>query len=208
MTKTKGLALDLDETLSDTALQFFIKLQEKFGNPDKLTPKQALQKYRYASKCPYYQIPPIEQWRFEQVNSSTFQEDLPLIRGADRYVKKIHQEIMPIKMYLTIRPECVIEGTQKWLDKHNFPKAPIITRPDTIQFYEGHKWKAEQLQSLYPEIEGIVDDNASLIHALPKHYQGKIFLFDHDTAPKTNLTVIPCVDWPTVYQKLCELYLK
>lgn len=194
MSSTQGLALDLDETLSDTALQFFIKLQERFGNPDQLTPIKALKKYRYASNCPYYQIPPIEKWRFEQVHSNSFQEDLPLIRGADHYVRKIHQEIMPIKMYLTIRPECVIDGTEKWLKKHNFPQAPIVTRPDYVPFNQSHKWKAEQLQTFYPDIEGIVDDNASLIHALPKNYQGRIFLFDHNTTPTTNLDVIPCKD--------------
>lgn len=43
----KGIALDIDETLSWTIGYWVEKMQELFGNPENLTVRQLIEKYRY-----------------------------------------------------------------------------------------------------------------------------------------------------------------
>ena len=82
---------------------------------------------------------------------------------------------------------------------HNFPIRPIIMKPNE-QGREGHnEWKQQVLVELFPTVQGIIDDNAGLIDALPHDYQGTIFLFGHDTYGRdTNINVVACKDWPAV----------
>ena len=51
----KGLALDIDETLSFTIGFLIEKLVEKVGNPENLTVKEIARKYRHTDNVPYWQ---------------------------------------------------------------------------------------------------------------------------------------------------------
>ena len=206
MSKIKGIALDIDEILSWTVLKIFKSLQEKFGNPENLTPEEAYNKYRYTFNPPYYQSKEIQQWVANYVNTNEFQMDLPLMPDAQLFVNKIHQEIMPIEAYITIRSKEVTPGTQYWLSNNNFPHARIITCPQSTEFLSGSKWKARTLKSLFNDIDCIVDDNENLVKDLDLDYQGVIFLYSHKTKPETNLNVIPCQDWATVYKEMQKFY--
>lgn len=195
-----GLAVDIDETLSWTMGHWVERMMEKFGNPENLSVKEIIEKYRYTQNVPYWQEPAALAWVRENINSNEVQKELPLIEDADFYLKKI-DKIIPITAYITIRPEAVREGTEHWLKKHDFPPAPIIYKPNEVAHHDGNKWKAEVLQDLYPRVLGLIDDNAKLLDFLPAVYSGKIFLYDHhDNFGRSN--VIACQNWLTVYKEI------
>lgn len=204
--KTPGLAVDIDETLSWTIGYWTEKMLEKFGNPENLTVKEIIEKYRYTQNVPYWQSAEAKQWVHDKIHSDDLQKELPLIEGANDYLEKI-QAIVPIAAYLTVRPQSVIEGTQTWLDQHGFPKAPIIGKPLEVAHGDGNKWKAETLQKLYPDIMGMIDDNALLLDFLDAKYPGVIFLYDHH-AVESPLNVIACKNWVDVYTEVNKYFSK
>jgi NADH:ubiquinone oxidoreductase subunit D len=58
----RGLAVDIDETLSNTIAYWLEKLQKKFSNPDNLIVKEMVEKYRYTQNIPYYQNSKVLEW--------------------------------------------------------------------------------------------------------------------------------------------------
>ncbi|MBI2025983.1 MAG: hypothetical protein HYT06_01230 [Candidatus Levybacteria bacterium] len=204
--KTYGLALDIDETLSFTAKYWVDKLSKKFGNPDNLSAREVLQKYILIQRYPHFRNQKALNWMKRARSENKIQEKLPLIENANHIVNKINK-IVPIVCYLTIRPGNVISGTQKWLDKHGFPKAPIITRPRSIRYTKGNQWKAKALSFLYPQVLGIVDDSLYLIDHLPKSYKGTIFLYDYHKNHKKRKNLIYCKNWEDVLIKVSERFV-
>lgn len=201
-----GLAVDIDETLSWTIGYWIEEMQNKFGNPENLTVKEMVEKYRYTQNIPYWQHAEVFEWIDEKINSNEIQEALPLIEGSSAYLNRINQ-IIPVVAYITVRPERVSEGTRNWLKKHNFPTAPIICRPNELGRSSWNEWKAKILEELYPRVLGIIDDNAKLLQFLSPDYKGKIFLYDHHD----NLGfpyAVACKDWLTVYKEVKEYILK
>lgn len=159
----KGLALDIDETLSFTAYYWVSQLSAKFGNPDNLSPREIIHKYRVIQGYPHWQSEEAVAWMEWARNSNKLQEELPLIENANHIVNQIN-EVVPIVCYITARPHIVKEGTKVWLKKHGFPNAEVLTRPEGMSYEEATSiWKPKVLKELYPEILGIVDDNSSVI---------------------------------------------
>ena len=204
--ETPGLAVDIDETLSYTIGHLVEQMQAKFGNPENLSIKEMIEKYRYTQNVPYWQSDEALKWIDKVIQSNELQTELPLITDADFYLKKINQ-IVPITAYITVRPEKVLSGTQDWLNKHKFPLAPIICRPENIAHKDGNKWKADLLHKLYPDVLGIIDDNAKLLEFLNSDYPGYIFLYDHTTTDK-GPNIIPCPNWINVYEEVKNIFRK
>lgn len=204
----KGLAVDIDCTLSNTNIYWIKKLEAKFGKVGNLTSIEILEKYIYASKVPQWQSAEALDYMTHLREDSNAQFNLPLIKGADKWVRKI-SKIVPIKAYLTSRPQKVFNGTKRWLDKYKFPKAEIISRPNDIPHEGGNKWKADRLTTLYPDISGIIDDNPFFIDSLESSYKGVIFLYKNDYRSKKDIKVIKCLDWEDVYSKVkCYMLYK
>lgn len=206
LSRKKGLAVDIDETLSWTIGYWVEQMQKKFGNPENLSIKEIVGKYRYTKNVPYWQSAEALQWIDKKIHSNELQKELPLIKNADVYLNKINK-IIPIVAYITVRPETVIEGTKHWLAKHNFPEAPVICRPIDTEHKSGNEWKAKMLAKYYPKIEGVIDDNTKLLDCLDKNYKGIIFLYDHTTST-SKLNVIPCKTWPKLHQEIKNYYNK
>jgi hypothetical protein len=200
-----GLAIDIDETLSFTLKYWFTNMVELFGDPEQLGVLGLIKKYRYAINVPYWQTPTAKQWMTNQVYSNEVQTKLDVIGEADKYVKELIK-IMPIAVYLTVRPEEVLPGTKSWLKAHNFPTAPILARPNHIQHQDGNIWKAEVLNELFPEISGIVDDNYEVLKYLPDAYQGNFFLYSMKNYVHPPHKVICCPTWPDVITAVKNTY--
>jgi hypothetical protein len=200
---TRGLALDIDETLSWTVGFWVEKLQELFGNPENLTPHELVKKYRYTQNVPYWQTKEALQWMEDHRHKDDIQEMLPLIEHADRFVQEINK-IVPIVAYITTRPESVVNGTKKWLEKHHFPQATIVAKPLSIPTAEGNKWKAHVLEELYPEVIGIIEDNPGVVNNLSADYQGVVYLYDNIDHPRKDSNVIPCETWNDVLKGVAE----
>lgn len=199
---SRGLALDIDETLSITGIQIVEKLQERYGNPENLSKYEIMEKYKHTSNVPYWKSVEIREWHHSYIQSDELYENVNLIENSNHIVQKV-DTIIPISCYLTARPENTIETTRQWLKKHNFPEREIICRPMHIAYEDGNKWKAAELLKFYPDILGIVDDNPGLIDALPPEYKGTIFLYSHlQYDITTPINVIPCIDWEAVYDKI------
>jgi hypothetical protein len=199
----RGLALDIDETLSRTIGYWVENLQLKFGNPENLSVQEFAFKYQFMQNVPYWQTKEALNWMENARKSNKIQEILPLIENANEVVGQINK-IIPICAYITIRSQSVIPGTKKWLKKHGFPDAPVIAKPNDLPYENGSKWKAEVLTKLYPQIIGIIDDNPSLIDFLPKDYKGYVFLYNNSEIYVKNRKVIPCKNWNDVLLKVKE----
>lgn len=199
--KTRGLALDIDETLSRTTRFWMEQLQKRFGNPENLTPDALMEKYGYAENVPYWQIPEALKLMDLYRHSNEFQETIPLIENSNFVIQKINER-MPIAIYITARPSVVEEGTKKWLAKHNFPEAIIITRPKNVSVEKTSEWKTRILENLYPEIIGIIDDQPALVNAFSKDYKGTIYLYNNIEHPRTDIHIVPCKTWDDVFKKV------
>lgn len=203
-----GLALDIDETLSWTIGWWVERLAEQFGNPEKLTTVELIQKYRYAQKVPYWaNNPKALQWMKDHQEDNSIQENLPLIENADLSVQKINR-IVPIVAYLTTRPESVIDGTKVWLKRHSFPVRTVFARPKGVLHENGNKWKARMLELLYPEVRGIIDDNPGLAQELSDNYPGVVFMYDNSTVPRKGLNLVACQTWNDVETAVAERFRK
>lgn len=203
--KRSGLVLDIDETLSGTVGFWVEQLQERFGNPENLTPKEIVAKYRYTQLVPYWQSKEALEWMEQARENNSLQEALPLIENANHIVQQI-DKIIPIVGYLTIRPQAVIEGTKTWLRKHDFPQVDVLARPVGLATADGNKWKADVLHALYPQVVGIIDDNPAVAKHLPRDYQGTVYLFDSEEAVKCEIKVIPCKTWGDVHAQVKLLH--
>src|SRR5947208_3629562 len=100
----KGLAVDIDETLSETVIYWVTEMQKLFGNPENLTVAEMIIKYGHPKNVPHWQTEEAKEWREERKHSDEIHETLPLIEHADKSVKMIN-EIIPIVCYITARPD-------------------------------------------------------------------------------------------------------
>jgi len=200
----EGIALDIDETLAWT-IGFWVKeLQKLFGNPENLSINEIISKYRYTQNVPYWQTKDALEWMGKHRNSNEIQTKLSVIKNSDLTIKEIIK-IIPVVAYITTRPQSVIDSIKLWLKQKGFPNAPIICRPNKIPNEEGNKWKAKVLEKLYPKVRGIIDDNRGLIDFLSSDYKGHIFLYNHNEV-KSDLKVIPCIDWETIYKEIKKVF--
>lgn len=202
-----GLALDIDETLSFTAQYWVEELSKTFGNPESLSAREIFLKYRLIQDFPHWKTKEAKQWIEKARASNEIQKNLPLIKNANHFVNKLNK-IIPIACYLTVRPKSVTSGTKHWLDKHNFPKAEIIAKPENLPYEEGTKWKAKMLAKMYPKVLGIVDDNPSLIEYLPKNYKGLVFVYDFPAQAFSSKNVIACPTWEDVLKNAASAFAK
>jgi hypothetical protein len=199
----RGLALDIDETLSDSNTHWFEHMY-KFHAPDGFaSAEDVVRKFRFVENVPQWQTKDAIRYVEDTINSNEFNEAIPLLTGADKSVRDINK-IIPIVAYITARPDSVREGTKRWLDKHNFPEAELITRPGVFDLkdfnLQKNVWKAGVLRDLYPEVLGIVDDNPLLVHELQKlEYEGFLYLYGGEAEEFTNQkNIFVCRTWPDV----------
>lgn len=201
-----GLALDIDETLSFTLGTWISEMQRLFGNPENLTAKDLIKKYRYPENVPYWQTPEALEWKENARNSNDLQITFKTMPGSVKGASQLHK-IIPITTYITVRPGTIYYGTEKWLKRNRYPVAQIIHRPNNLTHEEGNKWKAQVLVELYPKVLGIVDDNAGLLKFLPNDYKGHVFLYTHkDVPPNSPPNVYACPDWESVVKKAKETF--
>lgn len=199
--KNIGLAVDIDETLSNTVSYYVEQLQKKFGNPENLSVEEIVKKYKFAQNVPYWQTEEALGLIDKMRQDDTIQEHLYLIENSNKTLQEINK-IIPIVVYLTARPEKISNGTEKFLKKHNFPEAKVIYRPESIPHQEGVTWKARTLEELYPGVIGIIDDNLNFIKKISDEYKGVIFLYNKEYNEERNLNVIPCKTWQDVLENV------
>lgn len=203
--KVCGLALDIDDTVSGTVAVWMEKMVLVLGNPENLSIEDLVAKYGYGSKINCWSKTAYESATMLVRYSNEFYEDLPLIDGVKDSIIKINQ-VIPIAAFITARPKGVRNGTKKWIKKNGLINVPVIDRPMGISLEQQTKWKARVLEYLYPEIQGIVDDNLGLVNCLNKKYKGKVFLYGQTETINDSISVVPCKDWTEVLTKVKDKF--
>lgn len=200
--RTNGLVIDLDETLSWTMQYWVLELVKIFGNPRNLSVDEIIERI-VAQDIPFEKTEEALRWMILALKSEELTEAYPIIEGSDKAVERINQ-VIPVVGYLTLRETSIRNATARWLRKHGFPEKPVITRPDDLKAGEGMKWKAETLAYLYPQVIGTIDDTPDIIKYLPSDYKGSIFLYGNRPYPRSDLKIIPCNTWNDIYKKVVE----
>jgi len=187
--------------LADTTVIFIEKIAHRFGTHNGMTVKEISSGFRYIRDIPSWQTKKIAIYLKELIHSEELYRNLVTIKNADHIIRKIN-ELIPIICYITTRPNNIIPVTKKWLKKHNFPKAPIISRPDDLELNRRGKWKARVLEYLHPEVHSIIDDDPEILEYLSKDYPGTIYLYNVGKINSRNIKVIPCLTWDDIYREI------
>lgn len=196
--------LDIDETIAATVELWMQLLLKHCGNPENLTVKEMVEKYRYTQNVPYFQNLDANRYLMEQISKNSIQEAIPVIAGAVDAVNRIHSTL-PIDAYMTNRPESVRNGTLKWLKKHGFPDAQVIMRPNYVKKADELKWKAGII--MQNDVQILIDDNAGLLPFMDG-FRGTFFLYDPpDDYVKQNF-VVECRDWDEVENAVIARFIK
>jgi hypothetical protein len=199
--KIKGLAVDVDDTLSLTFECLVDELSKKMGNSENLPKEEMFLKYRSTWNVPDWRNEKAEEIVHKIITSDELQKDLPLIENANNLVLKVNK-VIPVVAYITARPNKIRNGTEFWLKKYGFVKACLIMKFKNKKRGMSNRWKAGVLKYLYPEVQGIVDDNLGLINALGKGYKGRVFLYKGSDCKRKYNYVVLCKDWDDVLDKV------
>lgn len=197
-----GIGVDIDDTLCLTATQWMARLQQMFGNPERLSVNEMRARYRYAQHVPYWQTPEALAWMETWRNSHQAQMELMPVEGSSVMLREINARV-PVVAYITARPQAVHRVTEEWLRIHDFPQTAVISRPSTVLLEEAARWKASVLVRYYPQISGYIDDSADILKYLPSDYQGRLFLYGQTHCPPSTVEVIACGSWRQLRDQIC-----
>lgn len=200
-----GIALDIDDTLSLTSTEWYVWMDERFRNPEGLSPADIHKQYRSGiSSVPYWQSQEAAAFMKDLLVSEGFHDAFSLIQGADTAVREIN-DVIPVVAYITARPDAVYESTKRWLIRHGFPEAPIIFRPVETPIDQRSTWKAGVLVALHPWVEGIIDDHPSLFSELARlEYPGKLYLCDHGSTHNDYTGLDALGGWDVLIRRIKE----
>ena len=197
----RGLALDIDDTLSQTGWYCIEQLVRVHGNPGDLTSQELREQYaKLLTGTSAWPAETVAATHWHVVHSNEVQEGIPLIEYADEAVRSI-DALVPVVAYVTARPVAVYEGTRNWLMRHRFPEASVVFRPPAIGVAERSAWKAKVLANLYPEVQGVVDDHAELAGQLAGlGYAGKVYLYDNGHCASDYAGMSDCGSWEDILE--------
>ncbi len=197
-----GIALDIDNTLSSTNQDWFDFMVKKVGNPENLSYDQFSKKYHILDNAPYYQTQEAKKIIYDLTFSPKSYSELTVLDNSSHFVNKLN-EIVPVVAYITMRPQSINIATQDWLDKHDFPKAKLIARVNSLDYYLAMDWKKEVLEELHPNIVGIVDDSQGIADRMSSNYKGSIYLYNYDKENyRTDINIHSCANWQSVLDKI------
>lgn len=187
-----GAGFDLDETLSETNESWYGTLVRRFGNPEGLTSGQIIFKYRYYQR--YWNTPEAHAVMNAMAASDELTLSLRPVSGALEVVRRVFHKTKQ-QCYITARPHSVAQSSLQWLKMHDFPSAPLITRPPEIPLHEGSRWKAEVLRQLFPHIRHFFDDSLVLLDHLDPEYKGRMYFLKAQTVNHPTIDVRACPTW-------------
>ncbi len=200
-TSPPGLALDIDDTLSQTWAYWGKEMLQRFGNPEGLTWEEIRHKYRRCENVPYWQTDEARAWMEASRRGGDYYEELERIHGSHECIYRI-QEHLPIHLYLTARSIEMLDVTKAWLAKHGYPDVEVISRPLDVPYEDTYRWKSSVLMELYPSIVGIVDDDANLPSHVPAEYPGVIYILGKETNDRNDIRVHHCPTWEDVHRAI------
>ena len=173
-TNTQGLAIDIDDVLSQTTRSYHEVFEREFG-PTQTTVEQARTHYAFHGGVLGWPREQTIKRTQELMRDPDFHYAIPLINRAQEAITHLHKK-GKIACYHTARYETLTQATLQWLNNHNFPKYPLIIRPDDDR--NGTEWKAHAYHHLFPHVTGCIDNDARIAKRLEQlNYQGEYHLF-------------------------------
>lgn len=198
-----GLAIDIDDTVCNTAGTCFARIADKFGTPAGETWETLQEKYAQPHRVEEWQKEEVLEWLKYYLNDSEFLLNLEPLPVAVEGLQRISQEV-PIRLYLSSRLDTNQAVTEQWLEKHHLPKAPVVTRPDSVR---SRHWKLDYLHKHHPEVWGLVDDDIEenlLLHTL---YRGKLFMIGRKGAERSSVfqpQIVHLRGWEEFYRWILQ----
>lgn len=166
--ESTGIALDIDDTLCDTARTCMEVMVGEFPTDEPFDTDLFLEKYGQPGSVPDWQVPHAQAKIESLLSDDLFLISLPPIGEALRWVPQLHQ-LVPITLYITSRVHARQEVTAHWLHLHRFPRAPIITRdPHETR----SDWKVRYLAEHFPRINALIDNEVRA--SPPVSFQGYV----------------------------------
>src|SRR5690554_2508429 len=122
-----GLAIDIDDTLAETAVSCFTVIAEKYGIPEGMSLEKLVRQYRQPGQVPVWQTKEIQATIRSVLEDRDWLGQLPVVKGASQAVQYLHR-YRPVAVYISSRFSRYQTLTQEWLDRHGFPPAPVTLR--------------------------------------------------------------------------------
>lgn len=201
MSKTKiSLLVDIDDTLSETALEVFERIHSKFGHSQAVS--ELLSTYHQPGNVPEWQSSPILKEIRDLFNDQDFLASLMPVKKS--YLLNDLTDNYPLLLYITSRTVKHLKVTESWLKKNKFPRAPILTRAENIK---NHDWKIHYIMKNHLDIHTFIDNDLACFGNRTDLYRGKlIWLNRYD---KWHPMVLPAkinmkVNWQEVYDFLIK----
>lgn len=190
--KTPILAIDIDDTLADTARSVMAVLCQK--TESKQPVERLLAEYRQPGSVTSWQTEELQSLIHSLISSESFLASLPVIDDALESVRQLAGTI-PIGCYITSRPDAVRTVTQEWLDQHSFPPAPLITRSTTEH---RPNWKIHTLIERYPATHHVllIDDSVEAFLDTPSEFNGTKVLLSRWARYPSTIDFQAASSWP------------
>lgn len=190
------LAVDIDDTLSETAKTAMEMLQQKFKIHDSRSIIDLLREHKQPGAVNDWQTVEATSFFNSLINSDEFLYSLPVIEDAITTLNHL-VTIGTISCYITSRLETHSKITKQWLDLHGFPEAPLITRPlDEHRF----NWKLHYLckTSYHSKNLFLIDDTETAFAQTPECYHGSGIIFDRWNIHTDTHTIPHAHSWTDI----------
>lgn len=197
----KAFALDIDETICDTRRYWFAELSQRFGSPRAGSLDDLIAHYEYTTNVAEWQTPEARAWLSAARADDRIHRDLLApIPGAVAAVAQLNERFDIV--YMTMRPDSIVGPTRDWIRSQGFPVGEVVASPSCLFDGERPAWKGRELMGRYPQVVGLVDDHIDVANNIPVGYQGKLFLLGQPSAPRSDISIIPCADWSEVTRQV------
>jgi hypothetical protein len=185
-----GVILDIDDTIADTSITLARLMWEKYPLPHYPSVDEALDQWGMPELVPQWQQPDIQHEMYTLLNDKQFMLDLPLITSAKRAIDQMTQK-MQVAAYLTSRLKDLQQVSERWLQLHDLPRAPVISRHHRTVAID---WKLQYLQVFFADSKAYIDNELRVPANL--QYQGKLLeIIRFKKMSPTHRRVKVCVTW-------------
>jgi 5'(3')-deoxyribonucleotidase len=188
---TKGLILDIDDTLAETALTAITLMKERFGHP--LSVRQILERFEQPGNVPEWQTVIARKFLFKLMNNEEFLINLPRVPNSQEVIEKLSLDY-PVQFYMTSRLPKFNNLTKKWLKTNNFPNKKIIFR-ETLNVDKA--WKLNYLIKEGKDENIFIDNELTSFDTDLEAYRGKLIWFNRFGKDSEN-TITSVRSWDSI----------
>ncbi len=204
---TGRLACDIDDTIAKTSDAYHDLLSRQFPPPEALTKDSLRKHYALTGRILHWgDIPEANAFAYEFIDDPHFHAQMDPLDGAIAGTQELWLQ-QRLACYLTVRSEAMRSETECWFSRYDLPTLPLAMR-DAAHSASNAQWKAAALEYLFPEVQGIIDNDARIARLLEEQgYRGKVFLLglnEHEYAPSNIVT--PIEDWAELTRVILDMF--